>query len=128
MRTRGGSNHACNEYENPVTLDFLRPTVKELYLIDADGTNFRRLGDYGHHHSWTPDSKYIIYAGQNGEGMVVHAADGSSRRVVSQETGVHGSMNPQGTLIVTDVYGGEHRDYLVLIHVETGAVERLVQT
>jgi Tol biopolymer transport system component len=114
-----------NEYENPETLERRRPTVKELYLIDADGKNFRRLDDYAHHHSWTADSKSILFAGH--DGLVLEAADGSSRRVISKVTGTHPSMNPQGTLVVTDVYSPKG-DHLALVHVKDGRVEKLVNT
>ena len=93
-----------NEAEDPVTYKFTAPTVKELYLIDKDGKNFRRLGDFGHHHSWVSDSRHVIFAGQKNEGLVYQAIDGSSRRVVSQVTGTHASVNPQLTTAVTDVY------------------------
>ncbi len=114
-----------NEYENPETLERRQPTVKELYLIDADGKNFRRLGDYKHHHSWSSDSKSVLFAAP--DGLVLQAADGSSRRVISKLTGTHPSMNPQGTLVVTDVYTNQG-DYLALIHIKDGRVEKLVNT
>lgn len=114
-----------NEYENPETLERRKPTVKELYLIDADGRNFRRFDDYRHHHSWTPDSKSILFVGH--DGLVVEAIDGSSRRVISKLTGTHPIMNPQGTMVVTDVYT-DTGDYLALIHVKDGRVEKLVNT
>jgi Tol biopolymer transport system component len=120
-----------NEHEDPVTYKFTAPTVKELYLMDADGKNFRRLGDYGHHHSWVPDSRHVIFAGQNNEGLVYQAIDGSSRRVVSKVTGTHPSVNPQLTHAVTDVYNnntGPYMDYLVLIDLKDGRVEKLVKT
>ena len=114
-----------NEYENPETLERRVPTVKELYLIDADGKNFRRLDDYAHHHSWLADSKNIIFAGH--DGLVVETADGKSRRVISKVTGTHPSVSPQGTLVVTDIYTAKG-DYLALIHVKDGRVEKLVNT
>ena len=114
-----------NEYENPDTLERRVPTVKELYLIDADGKNFRRLDDFRHHHSWTADSKSILFAGH--DGLVVEAIDGSSRRIISKLTGTHPSINPQGTLVVTDVYT-EKGDHLALIRVEDGRLEKLVNT
>ncbi len=120
-----------NEHEDPVTFKFTPPTVKELYLIDADGKNFRRLGDYGHHHSWTPDSRHVIFAGPNDEGLVYQAIDGSSRRNVSKVTGTHASVNPQHTYVVTDVYHnntGPYLDFLVLIRLADGRVEKLCHT
>ena len=118
-----------NEAEDPVAYKFTAPTVKELYLIDADGRNFRRLGDYGHHHSWVSDSRHVIFAGQGDEGLVYQAIDGSSRRVISKVTGTHASVNPQLTTAVTDVYHdrtGPYMDYLVLIDLKDGRVEKLV--
>jgi Tol biopolymer transport system component len=90
-----------NEYRNPATYEMTSPTVKELYLVDADGTNFRRLGDFGNHHSWVPGSRHIIYVGNNKEGLVYHAIDGSSRRILSKVAGIHPSVNPQLTHAVT---------------------------
>lgn len=120
-----------NEHEDPKTYKFTPPTVKELYLIDADGRNFRRLGDYGHHHSWVSDSRHVIFAGPKNEGLVYQAIDGSSRRVISKVTGTHASVNPQLTMAVTDVYTnstGPYLDYLVLIRLADGQVEKLVKT
>lgn len=120
-----------NEHEDPVTLARVVPTVKELYLIDADGSNFRRLGDFGHHHSWAPDSRHVVFVGQGGEGLVYQATDGSSRRAVSKTSGTHPSVNPQLTMVVTDSYSdgtGPYKDYLLLIHLSDGRVEKLVQT
>lgn len=120
-----------NEHEDPVTFKFTPPTVKELYLVDADGKNFRRLGDYGHHHSWGPDSRHIIFAGPNNEGLVYQATDGSSRRIVSKTTGTHASVNPQLTHAVTDCYNnntGPYMDYLLLIALKDGKVEKLART
>jgi Tol biopolymer transport system component len=107
------------------------PTVKELYLIDADGKNFRRLGDYGNHHSWVPDSRHVIFNGPNREGLVYQAIDGSSRRLISKTGGTHPSVNPQLTMVVTDCYNndtGPYMDYLLLIHLSDGRVEKLVKT
>ncbi len=114
-----------NEYENTATLERRLPTVKELYLIDVDGKNFRRLGDYKHHHSWVGDSKGIVFAAD--DGLVLQAIDGSSRRIVSKLTGAHPSINPRGDMVVADVYQNEG-DYLALIHVKDGRVEKLVNT
>jgi Tol biopolymer transport system component len=120
-----------NEHEDPGTYKFTPPTVKELYLMDADGKNFRRLGDYGHHHSWVQDSKHVIFAGPANEGLVIQSIDGKSRRVVSKVTGTHASVNPQFTHAVTDVYHnntGPYMDYLVLIDLKDGSVQKLVKT
>jgi Tol biopolymer transport system component len=107
-----------------------KATVKELFLIDADGTNFRRWVDYGHHHSWTSDSKHIIFNAQDfqGGGLVLQHVDGRPLQKIADEGGVHPSINPQGTLVVTDCYSGEYKDYLVLIHVADGRIEKLVRT
>lgn len=120
-----------NEHEDPTTFKQTPPTVKELYVIDADGKNFRRLGDYGHHHSWVHDSRHVIFAGQANEGLVIQSIDGKSRRVVSKVTGTHASVNPQFTHAVTDVYHnntGPYMDYIVLIDLKDGSVEKLVKT
>ena len=70
-----------NEYENPETLERRVPTVKELYLIDADGKNFRRLDDYKHHHSWTAgqQERSLCRARRTGGGGETAVRGGSFR-------------------------------------------------
>ena len=86
---------------------------KHLYIISRDGSVVRWLTDYGHHHSWTPDGKSVLYSDWRDreplQGMPRKVPrlylidfDGSNKRmVVDEPLGGHPLMDPTGTMIVT---------------------------
>ena len=108
-----------------------RTTVKELYLLNPDGSDIRRLCDYSHHHSWARDGKRIMFNGRDEQGKqqlyLINATGGTPRRVLEGfDGGIHPIISPDGRWIVTDVYGGKFKDSLVLINIQTREFRKLV--
>jgi Tol biopolymer transport system component len=100
-----------------------RQNVKEIYIVNADGSELRFVMTFVHHHIWHPNSEQVI--GNCEDGLYVVNADGTGRRKITDLSQGHPSFSPDGSLICTDCYGGEYRDSLVLIDVATGEVEKL---
>jgi hypothetical protein len=106
---------------------------KHLYVISRDGSEVRWLTDYGHHHSWTPDGKSVLYADwadrvpmqglpREVPRLYLIDFDGSNKRmVVDHPLGGHPLMDPSGTRIVTWDDEG-----VILVDVPKQTVEYLV--
>ncbi|MEA3401882.1 MAG: hypothetical protein U9R79_11640 [Armatimonadota bacterium] len=97
--------------------------VKEIYIADADGGDLHFVMTFRHHHMWHPNSRQVI--GNCEDGLYIVNADGSGRRKITDLAQGHPSFSPDGSMIVTDCYGGEYADMLVLIDPETGEIEPL---
>lgn len=110
--------------------DLLDPgTVKELYIVSADGTDLRRIEAATlrfHHHSWHPDGEQILFGDRDEAGPRLYCVhrDGSDRRLLSDEPlGGHPMFHPDGRRLVTD-----GNDGIWLVDTVTGAVEQIVST
>jgi len=97
--------------------------VKEIYIANADGTDLHFVMTFAHHHIWHPNSQQVI--GNCADGLYIVNADGTGQRKLSDLAQGHPSFSPDGSMIVTDCYGGEFTDMLVLIDPATGAVTPL---
>jgi len=97
--------------------------VKEIYIANADGGDLHFVMTFQHHHIWHPNSEQVI--GNCSDGLYIVNADGTGRRKISDLAQGHPSFSPDGSMIVTDCYGGDYADMLVLIDPETGEVEPL---
>lgn len=97
--------------------------VKEIYIANADGSELHFVMTFAHHHIWHPNSQQVI--ANCADGLYIVNADGTGRRKLSDLAQGHPSFSPDGSMIVTDCYGGEFVDMLVLIDPETGAVTPL---
>jgi hypothetical protein len=86
-----------------------RRVHRSLYVADRDGKNLRWLTYFGHHHSWTPDGKSVLFNDwmtitDDGKWkeprMFMVDFDGGNRRVVFDEPiGSHPCIDPTGTMI-----------------------------
>jgi S1-C subfamily serine protease len=87
-------------------------TMSTLYVIDADGSNQRRVrdqvGDSGL--SWSPDGKSIVVP-LNGQIAVVNL-DGTLLRVLTAAGGIEPAWSPDGTRIA---YAWSHGTYDIYI-------------
>jgi len=80
--------------------------IKSLVLADADGGNLRYLTEFGHHPMWSPDGADVLaYSGS--DLVALPAGGGPMRTLLAGAPGVHGSLDPTGTTLVTDLVPGE---------------------
>ncbi len=97
--------------------------VKEIYIANADGSDLHFVMTFAHHHIWHPNSQQVI--GNCADGLYIVNADGTGRRKLTDLAQGHPSFSPDGSMIVTDCYGGEYADMLVLIDPESGEITPL---
>ncbi len=81
------------------------PRVKDLYVARADGSALRWLGEFGHHPSWHPNGRQILFV-QPVEGVerfVLTDVDTRERTLfLSAIASGHPSLSPDGRRIITD--------------------------
>jgi len=108
-----------------------RPAVRRsLYIVSRDGSECRWLTHFGHHHSWMPDGKAVLF-----NDATVHNADGSKaeprmhfinfdgtnrRIVIDRPVGSHPIISPDGRTIADS-----DREGIYLVHIEAQRIERL---
>ena len=97
--------------------------VKEIYIANADGSDLHFVMTFAHHHMWHPNSQQVI--GNCSDGLYIVNADGTGRRKISDLAQGHPSVSPDGAMIVTDSFGGDYPDMVVLIDPQTGEVTPL---
>ncbi len=100
-----------------------RQNIKEIYIVNADGSDLHFVMTFVHHHIWHPNSQQVI--GNCADGLYIVNWDGTGQRKITDLAQGHPSFSPDGSTIATDCYGGEYSDSLVLIDVATGEVEKL---
>jgi len=105
---------------------------KHMYITGRDGSETRWLTDYGHHHSWTPDGRQVLYCDwkdrkeleglpRNHPRLYLINADGSDKHtVIDEPLGGHPVMDPTGTMITT-----WDRNHVLLVRIDEQRVERL---
>jgi hypothetical protein len=86
-----------------------RRVQRSLYVADRNGKNLRWLTYFGHHHSWTPDGKSVLFndwktitddGNWQDPRMFMVDFDGSNRRVIfDHPVGSHPCIDPTGTMI-----------------------------
>jgi TolB protein len=79
----------------------------ELYVMDADGGNVRKLADHASEPSWSPDGKSIAFTSAAGGkfDIAVIRIDGSNRKQLTQGTGENSApaWSPDGSTIAFSV-------------------------
>jgi hypothetical protein len=89
-----------------------RPHLRRsLFVVSRDGSEKRWLTYFGHHHSWTPDGKWVLYSGfkgYNDEGLradprlFLVSFDGSETKLtIDEPLGGHPIMDATSTMITT---------------------------
>lgn len=83
---------------------------RNLFVVSRDGSKVRRVCYYGHHHSWAPSGKSLVFvdhttADQEKQSrdtqriFIADATTGERRMVIDQPMGSHPVMNPNGRCI-----------------------------
>ena len=110
------------------------PRVKDVYVVNADGTGLKRIGEFGNHPLWHPNGQEILtnspFEGRPGNSLVLHDAETGEVRLASGRIAGsgHPSFSPDGRTIVVDhVLGREGYGSLNLVDVKADTVEHLVQ-
>ena len=101
---------------------------RSLYLVDVETGEKKWICYFGHHHSWAPDSRFVVFCAN--EGLVpggrvprVWIADsetGDMQMMTGSPLAGHPVLNADGTLLAT-----EDDDGILVLHRHTREVERI---
>jgi len=110
------------------------PRVKDIYVVNADGTGLKRVGEFGNHPLWHPNGKEILtnspLEGRPGNSLVLTDVETCEDRLATDKiSGAgHPSFSPDGSRIMVDyVLAREGYGSLNMVDVGSGRVEHLVQ-
>ena len=110
------------------------PHVKDIYVINADGTGLRRVGEFGNHLLWHPNGTEILtnspYPGRPNNSLVLLNADTGERRLATAKiAGLgHPSFSPDGKWIAVDhALAGEGSGSINLVDVRRDEVIHAAQ-
>jgi len=110
------------------------PRVKDICVVNADGTDLRNIGEFGHHPLWHPGGREILancrWEGRPGLSLVLIDADTGERRLATTAIAGagHPSFSPDGKYIAVDyVLNREGYGSINLVDVEANRVEHAVQ-
>ena len=111
------------------------PRVKDIYVINADGSGLKRVGEFGHHPLWHPNGKEILAnspfkAGVKNSLVLTNVDAGEERLAATCIGGFgHPSFSPDGKWIAVDIVDRETRAARIdLVDVDADTVETLVET
>ena len=102
--------------------------VRDLYLMDADGTNVRRVFRRIKHReqpTWSPDGRSIAYVTPNENAIKIATATGHAERHLTLTSwgGVNPEWSPDGSEIAYDWKGGGG---IRIVNVTTKAISELL--
>ena len=110
------------------------PRVKDVYVVNADGSGLKRVGEFGNHPLWHPNGQEILtnspFEDRPGNSLVLHDVETGELRLASGRMAGsgHPSFSPDGKRIAVDhVLGREGYGSLTLVGVEAGTTTHLVQ-
>jgi Tol biopolymer transport system component len=111
------------------------PRVKDMYVVNADGSGLKRVGEFGNHPLWHPNGHEILtntpFEGTDGNKLVLTDVDtGAERLATTCIKGIgHPSFSPNGKYIVVDVVNNQTKAArLELVDVEANTTETLIET
>lgn len=110
------------------------PRVKDIYVVNADRTGLKRVGEFGNHPLWHPNGSEILtnspFEGRPGNSLVLtNVETGEDTLATDKISGSgHPSFSPDGSRIMVDhVLAREGYGSLNMVEVGSGRVEHLVQ-
>ena len=110
------------------------PRVKDIYVVNVDGSGLRNVGEFGHHPLWHPSGKEILancaWQGRPGLSLVLIDADTGERRLATTAMAGsgHPSFSPDGRYIAVDhVLPGEGYGSLNLVDAAANTVQHALQ-
>ena len=108
--------------------------IKSLVLVDADGSNLKYLGEFGHHPMWAPSGRYLIAHNPrpdgDGQDLVRFPLDGGRPEpLIEHFIGIHSSLDSGEKRVLTDAFDHpEAGDGSVLLYdVDAGRREVLAR-
>ena len=111
------------------------PRVKDIYVINADGSGLKRVGEFGNHPLWHPNGQEVLtnspFEGSTGNMLVLTDVDtGAERLATTCIKGFgHPSFSPDGKYIVVDVVDKNTNEArLELVDVDANVTETLIET
>jgi len=111
------------------------PRVKDIYVVNSDGTGLKRVGEFGNHPLWHPNGEEILtnspFEDRPGNSLVLTDVETGEERLATASMGGsgHPSFSPDGSKICVDyVLPGEGQGSLNIVDVASGRVEHIVQT
>jgi Tol biopolymer transport system component len=111
------------------------PRVKDVYVVNADGSGLKRVGEFGNHPLWHPNGHEILtnspFEGSPDNMLVLTDVDTGAERLATtcrKGTG-HPSFSPDGKYIVVDVVNNKTRSaQLALVDVAGNTTRTLIET
>ncbi|NLD73003.1 MAG: hypothetical protein GX649_09855 [Chloroflexi bacterium] len=110
------------------------PRVKDIYVVNMDGSGLRNVGEFGHHPLWHPSGQEILancpWEGRPGLSLVLIDADTAERRLATTAIAGsgHPSFSPDGKYIAVDhVLPREGYGSLNLVDAAANTVQHVVQ-
>jgi Tol biopolymer transport system component len=110
------------------------PRVKDVYVVNADGSDLKRVGEFGNHPLWHPNGQEILtnspFEGSGSNKLVLTDVDtGEERLAVTCVNGYgHPSFSPDGKHIVVDVVNNKTKEAkFLLADVEADTAETLLE-
>ena len=110
------------------------PRVKDIYVVNPDGKELRRVSEFGNHPLWHPNSREILtnshFPGRPGNSLVLTDMETGKHRLATDcvaGTG-HPSFSPDGKFIAIErVSAKDGRGEIHLVDVGANSSECLVQ-
>jgi len=111
-----------------------QPRVKDIYVVNADGSDLKRVGHFASHPLWHPNGREILscslFAGRSGLSLVLHDVATGRMRLATDRIGGHGhpSHSPDGRWISVDhVLAGEGYGSVNLVDLRHDSVVHAAQ-
>ncbi|MGA1194920.1 MAG: TolB family protein [Candidatus Latescibacterota bacterium] len=111
------------------------PRVKDIYVVHADGSKLKRIGEFGNHPLWHPNGREILtnspFDGSKSNKLVLTDVDTGVARLATpcMDGFGHPSFSPNGKYIVVDVVNNKTKEArLELVNVEAHTTQTLIET